>query len=397
MQTDGFDKLSRDQRALWDIFLSGSGLFALLKTAADILELPVFLRAGTVYFVAPEGSGWTPDEGAAGRIMLWCSTHTGDSPQFISPLPDGIRDKLPADGLMCCPVILQGRSVGCLAVAGDSFDEARMQIITALSGMCAVLIGSNPFAADELNGSGAAVFRALLAGESVDPAILKNDAELLRASEGRSMQILAIDPRGAGAATLKSLRETCGTMISCGMRAVYRDFVVFLYFGRRKYPLSEHHNFLEYLRRSGCCCGLSREFGELGRASQYFEQARVSIELGQSLDPGQILYEYEDYAMEHSIIVAARQLPEMALISPRLGMLLDYDEAKNAGLVDTLRVYLENINNLNAAAEKLHVHRNTLFYRLRKIEDLTGWDLDSGRCLNRINFYLNAIRLENLL
>ncbi len=58
-----------------------------------------------------------------------------------------------------------------------------------------------------------------------------------------------------------------------------------------------------------------------------------------------------------------------------LGVLLDYDGAKNADLVHTLSHYLECGGNYDESAAALDVHRSTLRYRLGRIADLTGFDL----------------------
>ncbi len=46
--------------------------------------------------------------------------------------------------------------------------------------------------------------------------------------------------------------------------------------------------------------------------------------------------------------------------------------AKNEELMETLQVYLENIQKINDVADKLFIHRHTLKYRLKKIEEITN-------------------------
>jgi len=59
-----------------------------------------------------------------------------------------------------------------------------------------------------------------------------------------------------------------------------------------------------------------------------------------------------------------------------LGALLDYDARKQSELVRTLSVYLERGGNYNATAEALVVHRSTLKYRLQRIRELSGHDVN---------------------
>ncbi len=59
-----------------------------------------------------------------------------------------------------------------------------------------------------------------------------------------------------------------------------------------------------------------------------------------------------------------------------LGALLQYDGEHDADLVRTLAVYFGENGNTSRAAERLSVHRNTLSYRLRRIVEITGLDLE---------------------
>ncbi|GAA4441694.1 PucR family transcriptional regulator [Phytohabitans houttuyneae] len=74
-----------------------------------------------------------------------------------------------------------------------------------------------------------------------------------------------------------------------------------------------------------------------------------------------------------------------------LGPLSAYDEAHDADLVRTLAEFLECGGSWSRCAERLHVHVNTLRYRIGRVEALTGRDL--GRFEDRVDFFL-ALRLS---
>lgn len=59
-----------------------------------------------------------------------------------------------------------------------------------------------------------------------------------------------------------------------------------------------------------------------------------------------------------------------------LQQLVDYDKENDTTLVDTLHVYLESFFSLKESGEKLHLHPNTVKYRIKKIEDLLGRKID---------------------
>ena len=60
------------------------------------------------------------------------------------------------------------------------------------------------------------------------------------------------------------------------------------------------------------------------------------------------------------------------LVSRILSPLLSHDARHGTEYVNTLRVFLRTDRSWQACAAELHVHRQTLGYRLRKIEQLTG-------------------------
>jgi len=64
------------------------------------------------------------------------------------------------------------------------------------------------------------------------------------------------------------------------------------------------------------------------------------------------------------------------LVDRWIGVLIDYDREHRSELVKTLFAYLNEFGALEAAAAKLFVHRNTLKYRLARVAELTGWDVN---------------------
>jgi hypothetical protein len=74
-----------------------------------------------------------------------------------------------------------------------------------------------------------------------------------------------------------------------------------------------------------------------------------------------------------------------------LGPLLAYDEQHRAELLPTLREFLNCSGSWNACAGKMYVHVNTVRYRIRRIEELTGRDLSSLD--DRVDFFL-ALRIR---
>lgn len=63
-----------------------------------------------------------------------------------------------------------------------------------------------------------------------------------------------------------------------------------------------------------------------------------------------------------------------SFVHGHLGALIRYDEAKNSNLLLTLKVFLECEGSKKAAARKLYIVRQSLYYRLEKIRELLGYE-----------------------
>ncbi|MFI2647761.1 PucR family transcriptional regulator [Micromonospora fulviviridis] len=118
-----------------------------------------------------------------------------------------------------------------------------------------------------------------------------------------------------------------------------------------------------------------------------FQAARVGVQLS-ALGP---VVPWADLGIYRLLSgVDARHL-DVARVHPGLGRLLG-DEAHQV-LLETLEVYLDLAGNAHATAERLRLHRTTLYYRLQRVELLAGTDLKDGN--ERLCLHL-ALKLGRL-
>lgn len=76
-----------------------------------------------------------------------------------------------------------------------------------------------------------------------------------------------------------------------------------------------------------------------------------------------------------------------------LGDLLEYDQRQNGELLLTLEGFFNANGHLSQTADALHIHRNTLQYRLTRISDLTGLDMSQPDTRLAIQLAVKAKRL----
>lgn len=71
-----------------------------------------------------------------------------------------------------------------------------------------------------------------------------------------------------------------------------------------------------------------------------------------------------------------------------------YDKENHTALIRTLRIYLHENCNLVKTAKELYIHRNSLIYRIKKIEEITKESLDNA---NTCEKYRQALWIEKFL
>jgi DNA-binding PucR family transcriptional regulator len=69
-----------------------------------------------------------------------------------------------------------------------------------------------------------------------------------------------------------------------------------------------------------------------------------------------------------------------------LGTLVEHDERSGTDLLDTLRTFLDCSGSWTRTADVLHLHVNTVRYRIERVQELIGRDL--SRFDDRVDVYL---------
>ncbi|MDQ3925638.1 MAG: helix-turn-helix domain-containing protein [Actinomycetota bacterium] len=86
--------------------------------------------------------------------------------------------------------------------------------------------------------------------------------------------------------------------------------------------------------------------------------------------------------------------PDLAPFRKLIEPLLMRDRERRSDLVRTLRVYFTASANASEAADRLFLHRNSMLYRLARIQNLTGLDLKVPEVRLALQLGLLAIDAE---
>lgn len=137
-------------------------------------------------------------------------------------------------------------------------------------------------------------------------------------------------------------------------------------------------------------CGVGKCYEGINTVGKSFKQAIDSINLGERIHKDKKIYSYYDDYIYH-ILSEGMSFGELTeLYDDTIGKLNQYDEKSNSELVTTLKQYIKCNYKSKETAEKLHLHRNTLAYRLDKIREILACDLEDGNNNIRIQMGLYA-------
>jgi purine catabolism regulator len=85
---------------------------------------------------------------------------------------------------------------------------------------------------------------------------------------------------------------------------------------------------------------------------------------------------YGDTSVYRALSILSTNEEMRDIIHEIIGKLIDYRHEKNIDLLTTIREYTRHQANISKTARSLHLHRQSLVYRLQKIETLTGRSFD---------------------
>lgn len=136
-------------------------------------------------------------------------------------------------------------------------------------------------------------------------------------------------------------------------------------------------------------------FSKLSQKSENEKVVQMLMEIGEEWEPDTNIYQIEYFYQELLMTSMKAEIAEMDGGVEELRLIREEDEQKKSNLYETLYYYLEAERNTMQAAAKLKIHRNTLLYRLARINELIHLDekgyMESQRLLRAMQFERIAV------
>lgn len=123
--------------------------------------------------------------------------------------------------------------------------------------------------------------------------------------------------------------------------------------------------------------GMSAPMEDLAEWPPAHQRALQAMQLGKKLRLDRLV-EYNSLGIYRLLAQLETQPTVMQFCQQIIGPLVEYDRSHNSNLVQTIEAYFEHHGNISQTAESLFIHRNTLLYRLERIQELTGQSLEQS-------------------
>lgn len=216
-------------------------------------------------------------------------------------------------------------------------------------------------------------FRDVLSGDLKDDRVIAEQLSPL----GWTLDGLycVAEVMGAGDQFYKKVSLYCKQMFG-GMSLLYegRALTVFLLARAADFE-AIRQKLSELLLKYDGYGALSDTFHGFQDLGNYAVQTAQALKLGMQRSGGLRLFLYKDYTLHHMFSLCGEKMDLRTACHRCLLALRDDDVHFHTDQLHTLYAFLRHDRNLVQTAKALNIHRNTLVYRLKKIQEVTALDL----------------------
>lgn len=153
-------------------------------------------------------------------------------------------------------------------------------------------------------------------------------------------------------------------------------------------------NFLELMQEQviNITIGISMHSDDISQIPTAIRQAINMISLGANVQPHALVHNYEDLQIYH-MLDSTLTMDELRAFADLVWPLYEQDQESNTNYIETLDIFIRCKFNMTQAAAELFLHRNSLAYRINKIKDLLGINVEQQQDMFRIQLSIFALKL----
>jgi purine catabolism regulator len=127
-----------------------------------------------------------------------------------------------------------------------------------------------------------------------------------------------------------------------------------------------------------------------------YSQAKRTINVANKLNKEEQIFFFEDLGV-YKLLYKIDKDEKNSFLENSIIPLLKYDKAHNTELLKTLKAFFEENGNLTNVAKKIYIHYNTVHYRLKRIEKITGLSLENPDDKLNLEIALKMLNFTDIL
>jgi len=385
------------QLQLMELALAGAGTAAILDRLSEISGHAAAWQdlEGNVQHasaVALDPALLEALTGDVARVRRWAESTpavAADPPVHEFPLAGTGQSRLVA------PVPLRDRLGGFVSlIAPDSeLDQMDRLAVARAASACAIELDRERAvlqARDEMEGE---FLDSLLAGTYSSEAVVRNRAERLGFDlSGSTLVLLARPDPGRNGSSTRVVHDRLAVAASGWTRRRAPSALVAVRQGALAavVPIADGDPPPDASRLAGdlrleCAgslgdgavsVGVGRSKPGIAGVRASYREAEQALTMGVRLFGGARTVSFADLGLYRLLFALQGQAELREFFDDRMRLLADYDARTGAGLVKTLDAFFRCHGSPTEIASLLHLHRNTVLYRLRRIEEIGGLQLD---------------------
>lgn len=189
--------------------------------------------------------------------------------------------------------------------------------------------------------------------------------------------------------------EICNILPDCHWTIYNKQFTFILSRPDSNILTIREEELLNHFLESNCMVlGLSEPYSDLLEIPLGFHHAMTAAKYNMFNPYESPIISYQDIALPYifNLLMDSGDIRDFKCSS--IDILYAYDRKHHSQLLSTLKCYLSNGNDSGLTAKELHIHRNTLSYRLHKISEISGIDLNNGYQLLHAHFYIMILSFQ---
>lgn len=356
--------------------------FSIIDSWPDLPDDRAFSKNGGRRFLQAEIVARMRSEGIIDQL------YRSDRPFLVRP-----NDTIP---LLFRTVSIQRKVMGYLCITSESREltEDDVELVQILAKMVALEMQKSNFFMERSGIKYEFFLMDLLQGTIKNPDFLVQRMLLLGRKPTPWYHVLAflISDTVSIRINPNFYAEQIATLLPGCMVLYHEGALVAVRGAKSAVPIQEEEwpRLMDFVRLSNMVLLLSNACPDIAQVSAYYEQIRSMRLICSQQGPQSSVITFQEM-LPKILSYSLSEENKKACLHPDLILLERYDTRHGTNYLETLRVYLSCGRNAARAADCLHLHKTTLFYRLRKLEELIGTNPEERFDQYQLSFIMGFI------